>query len=499
MKSLVQIALIGAVLFLGGCRKTRTFSGTDVAVEFSSDTLYLDTVFTGMGSSTYSFKVFNPSAQNILIDRVYLGRGESSFYRLNVDGVSGRDVEGLEILAGDSTYIFVEITPDVGLSQELIYKDSVWFEVGNKRRHVDLITAVWDAHYHFPNKVLTLVQPEPYPDIKIPYSILDCNTVWSNDKPHVVYGYVVVDSACSMHIDPGTQVHFHSGSGIWVYKDGALEVDGLQLGSIDEPTVFQGDRLEPSYEFVPGQWGGILGGIFIQGGAYTSANLNNLIIKNSTTAIRIDSAWSTSPNVNLHNVVITHNSRIGIYGGYASVQATNTAVGPSGLYGFYGLGGNYVFDHCTFNNTWSFSSRNGTAVALFNWFEDGVGNTFIRDLSATWTNSAIVGNSDNELALGINPSGLFDATFIRSALTLDEQPDAGHYSVSDTALFQQCVFNAALPWKEGPLFPADQWKYVPDSTSALWGMSEPIGITPFLDLHGTGRTTPGTAGAVERP
>ena len=26
-----------------------------------------------------------------------------------------------------------------------------------------------------------------------------CNDVWNNDKPHVIYGYAVVDSACSLN------------------------------------------------------------------------------------------------------------------------------------------------------------------------------------------------------------------------------------------------------------------------------------------------------------
>ncbi len=496
-KWLLFVALL-TVSFFTGCRKTVQFPGSNIELSFSQDTLYLDTVFTGLGSSTYSFTVRNPSHENITIDRIFLGRGESSFYRLNINGLSARSAENIELLAGDSAYIFVEITPQVGAANTLVYTDSVLFETGSVRQHVDLVTAVWDAHYHFPNRVLTIDQPEPYPDLLIPYAVLSCNEVWTNDKPHVVYGYAVVDSACSLHINPGTQVHFHQGSGLWVYRDGALEVDGLNLGSIEAPVVFQGDRLEPGYEYVPGQWGGLLGGIFIMGGEATQATINNAVIKNATTALRVDSSGSPSSEVRLHNTIISHNSRVGLYGGYGRVTATNSVFGPAGYYAFYGLGGHYRLEHCTLLNTWNFSSRNGTALGLFNWFEDGNGTRYLRDVQASVTNSVVSGTLDNEVSLGIDAGGSFDVRFDHSALRIDPNPQSGHYSIADTALFSTVYFNQAWGWTTGLQFPNGQLNYVPDSASTLVAKSVQTNWTPLLDLHGKGRSIPGTLGAVER-
>jgi len=87
LKIIISFALFTTVV---GCRNTIEFPGTNVELGFSSDTIYLDTVFTGLASSTRTLKVFNPSDENITIDRVYLGRGAGSFYRMNVDGVSGK-------------------------------------------------------------------------------------------------------------------------------------------------------------------------------------------------------------------------------------------------------------------------------------------------------------------------------------------------------------------------------------------------------------------------
>src|SRR6056300_1492796 len=125
------ITLLVLVLSSGGCRRTTTFPGTDVNLGFSNDTIYLDTVFSGVGSSTRTLKVYNTSNENMTIDRVYLARGEESFYRMNVNGESGKTIEDIEILAGDSAYVFLEISPDAAGQSELVYEDSLFFENGS--------------------------------------------------------------------------------------------------------------------------------------------------------------------------------------------------------------------------------------------------------------------------------------------------------------------------------------------------------------------------------
>ncbi len=491
------ITLLVLVLSGGGCRRTTTFPGTNVNLGFSNDTIYLDTVFSGVGSSTRTLKVYNTSTEDMTIDRVYLSRGEESFYRMNVDGVSGRTVEDVEILAGDSAYVFLEISPDAAGLTELVYEDSIFFENGSVRQKVLLVTAVWDAIYHFPTNVLTITRPEPLPPLKLAYSVLEENAHWDHSKPHVVYGYAVVDSAQSLTIDPGTQVHFHAGSGLWVYRDGQLSVDPQEIGDMSNPVVFQGDRLEPSYEWVPGQWGGLLGGIFIMSGAQTSVQLNNVLIKNATTAVRVDSAWGSTPNLELHNVLITHNSRVSLYGGFANIRGTNVAIGPSGVYGLYGLGGNYRFDHSTFLNSWGFSSRGGTAVGLVNFFEDATSTRYNRALTAHFTNSFIGGTLPNEVALGIESSGIFDVKFERNAMKIEPNPELGHYDLSDSGLFKNCEFNLNWAFTESELIPSEQWSFKPDSASPLLGQAISTPLTPAKDIEGTPRPSPATIGALE--
>ena len=224
-----------------------------------------------------------------------------------------------------------------------------------------------------------------------------------------------------------------------------------------------------------------------------------MIIKNATTALRIDSAWGSSANAELHNVLITHSSRVGIYGGFANLSATNLAIGPSGVYGLYGLGGNYRLDHATLRNSWSFSSRGGTALGFVNFFEDANGTRYTRPVSALLTNTYIGGNLPNEVALGIDSTEVFYVQFRNSALKIEPNPEAEHYSLSDTSMFSQCLTNQTWNFTSSSLIPEQQWKFVPDSASTLFNISNPSGLTPAEDLLGVYRTVPGTIGAVERP
>jgi hypothetical protein len=81
------------------CRKDFEFTPSTGALEFSKDTIYLDTVFTNIGSSTYNLKVYNRSSEDIVIPSLKLSLGESSNYRLNVDGMPGKVFENIQIQA----------------------------------------------------------------------------------------------------------------------------------------------------------------------------------------------------------------------------------------------------------------------------------------------------------------------------------------------------------------------------------------------------------------
>lgn len=89
MRKLLLLLIAGLAISLTSCRNDFTFEPSTGGLEFSKDTVYLDTVFTNIGSSTYTLKVFNKSDKDISIPKIQLGKGLNSKYRIMVDGMTG--------------------------------------------------------------------------------------------------------------------------------------------------------------------------------------------------------------------------------------------------------------------------------------------------------------------------------------------------------------------------------------------------------------------------
>ena len=85
----IILFLIGILLAVCSCRSDFETVASTGDLEFSKDTIYLDTVFSNIGSSTYRLKVYNKSKNDITIPSISLGKGLSSKYRMSVDGMQG--------------------------------------------------------------------------------------------------------------------------------------------------------------------------------------------------------------------------------------------------------------------------------------------------------------------------------------------------------------------------------------------------------------------------
>ena len=102
------------LIFWHSCDKEISFAVNESHLSFSKDTVYLDTVFSNIGSSTYNLKVYNNSSNNVVIPQIRLKKGLESLYRLNVDGIydqnngaEGKIFENIELLANDLSLIHI--------------------------------------------------------------------------------------------------------------------------------------------------------------------------------------------------------------------------------------------------------------------------------------------------------------------------------------------------------------------------------------------------------
>lgn len=398
-KGNIKFFLFVSILFLIGmsaCRKETFFDGSDAKLEFSTDTVYFDTVFTKLGGSNdprsvnRRFTVRNPYKESIKTS-IRLAGGKASPFRINVDGRPVTSIDDYEILPEDSIYIFVEVTIDPnGVNNPLIHQDSVLFITNGSRQDVKLVAWGQDAYYFFRD-------------------ILPCNEVWSDqDKPYVIYDYVWVPKNCKLTINPG--VNIHAAVGAYIFVEGTLEV----LGTKDDPVVFQGARLEHTYKNTPSQWTGIRMLPFSQ---------NNIIryaeIKNGVVGVEVDSLQAgNGVKLNISNTIIKNMSAGGLIGYTARIVATNVLVANCGQYTFLGeLGGNYLLKHCTFatfNNVFIHTKPSfGLSNADYE-IEDQP--DIINPLTYSIQNCIVWGSLDEELAFFEEGKGVINRNIENSIL-----------------------------------------------------------------------------------
>ncbi len=408
-----------AVFF--SCQKEQFITGGSAKLQFSTDTVAFDTVFTSIGTTTKRLKVYNPYNKSIKISSISLAQaGDQSYFRLNIDGLMTSEAKNIELPPKDSLYIFVEATIDPTLQNApLQINDSIVFVTNNNIQDVNLVAWGQDVHLFTNNHVFSTQR-------------------WENDKPYLLIDTVYIDFDEILTIDPGVNIHLHKDA--FLVVAGTIEV----LGTVEEPVTFQGDRLEEFYDDIPGQWGRI---IFLN---ESRKNIfRNCTIKNGIIGLNLGTPGEDpGPDVLLYNTLITNMSSAGIFALNARVNAYNTVIANCGQFLFTTyLGGSYEFVHCTFANYWgTYSNRRTPSIVLKNYvdviLEDEQGNEqdvrFIGNVEkAYFGNSIIYGNAQDEFGIDPLEGQTMNFSFANSLLRL--RIDSIDASYHDN--FVDCIFN----------------------------------------------------------
>lgn len=423
---IVLSAIFGFLVF--SCDKPGVIDDPDAILGFSNDTVIFDTIFTTIGSTTKNFRVYNRNNQAVVIKEIFLAGGQSSRYRLNIDGIQSNRLDEVEIPANDSLYIFVEVTLDpTNQNEPMVVQDSVVFNTNGNLQDVDLVSFGQDVNLYVGDTVGT--------------------ETWTADKPYLVYGYVYVDSLETLTIEQGTNIHFHKRSSMLV--GGTLEVNG----SLEMPVSFLGDRLEDLYDDLPGQWGAWIeydnGGIYILGGIhFLNGSRDNIInygiIKNAIKGIQVDTLANTArPTLTLSNTIIENMTVAGILAQSSTILASNCVIADCGTHAVaLTLGGSYEFYHCTISNNYNIGSRTDPSVVLNNFFIFE-GRAYVYNLyNALFANCIITGSRGMEIELwntidGQPVPGEFNYLFDHCLVQVDT------LNTSDTSHWQGIVKNVS--------------------------------------------------------
>lgn len=458
MRYFFLLVFLGLFFGISSCRTDFDFAESTGELRFSRDTVYLDTVFTDIGSSTYTLKVYNKTDKNISIPTIGFAKGAASKYRMTVDGMTEnatKSFSNVELLAKDSMYIFIETTVNIADANptDFLYTDQILFGAGPNQQKVELVTLIQDAYFIFPNKTEGVYEEidfgfdangnatqikgrnlqENHPDNGNEY-------VWKNDKPYVVYGYAGVPEGKTLTVNPGARIHFHQDSGVIVQEGGTLNIAGQPSISenLENEVIFGSDRLEFGFSETPGQWGAI----FLRSGS-KDHSINHLTLKNATVGIYIQENFGTP--LKIENTQIYNSSVVGILAVYAKIDGFNLAIN-SLTRGIGAMeiraGGTYNFTHCTFNNQSSSSTQ--FAVIVSNYIVDSNQNQVPLELTAAnFTNCIIYGSNSRQLSLRENELQSFNYKFTNTLLKFNNSDPIFStnplYNFEDSTLYQNCI------------------------------------------------------------
>ncbi len=369
MRHLFPLFLLLSCLLtiLPGCEPKEDLVQTTGRLEFVQDTVLFDTVFTTIRTVTKRLWVYNRNRGAVQTD-ISLAGTAGNTYSLVVNGDAGTAKSGVLIRGNDSLQILVRaVLGDNGQAtapKQFVVTDQINFRTNGNEQNVKLVAYGQNAYFHRAE-------------------VIRANTTWATDKPHVIIptsGVVVVGQPAevfgvlvrqgvTLTIPKGARIYCHAGA--YLQVDGTLRVnDDFAPGSGTTDTVkatnanivrFQGDRLEPGYADIPGQWGGIV---------FTATSRNNRIryaeIKNATFGALLlnPDALTPRPKLTLDNTIIRNisgsnvsfaNATASAGGGVISYSGDLTAVNclftNCGEYAVVGVGGGeYDLNFCTFAN-----------------------------------------------------------------------------------------------------------------------------------------------------
>lgn len=431
-------------------------TSSSVRLEFSTDTVDFDTVFTELGTPTARLKVYNRDKKSVNISSIRM-KNPSSLFSMNVDGVSGDVFNDVEIRGGDSIFVFIECyIPENQQSKPFLTEDEILFVTNGTEQSV-----VVEA---YGQNVTRLRNVELQQDMTL-----------TSDRPYVVFDSLTVRPGATLKIEPGAQVLFHDKAKLVV--EGRLEA----VGKLGEMIDLRGDRLDNvlpdvAYDILAGQWDGIR----IAAGSFDN-RLEYVDMRSTSNGLRCDSTANTErTKLTLVNSWL-HNSESTVLDvKYAKVNAYGCVFSEASEAVVRLTGGEHSFSQCTIANYYLYTVISEPLLSLYHVLPDeaefGNPNPLMK---LDFDNGIIYG-----LGNDINTGDLAGSNvYLRYVLLKSEGTDDDH--------FISCL------WGEDPLFYSIREDYYfnyrlqPDSPAIGAGNRLLTNPLTLIDMDGVNRLAGG--------
>lgn len=404
--TLLIICFTSLSLFFA-CNNDDSFSGSSsLRLSFSTDTVRFDTVFTTIGTATKRLKVYNRNKDGLSLSSIEIMNAANSGFRMNVDGISGNKINNVDILGKDSMYIFVEVTIDpLNQNKPMLVDDSIRFQFNGVTQYVRLEAIGQDV-------------------ILWRGKTINADTTLTAEKPFLIFDGLTISKGATLNIQKNVQMFFHYGAKVLI--NGRINA----VGTIAEPVIFRGDRLDNLYQSgnvpfdrVPGQWGGIE----VAADSYDN-NFENVRIRNAIYGAFFHESDATKQKATFMNTVIQNCSKEVLWAINCKITAKNTLLANSGSYTVRLLGGSYDFLQCTIasymDGSWGFPPHK-SALLISN---KGV-NAAERPVSysltnASFVNTIVAGRGNSELELGTPDASMaFNFSFLNCLIKINGTDD----------------------------------------------------------------------------
>lgn len=368
-KQVLAFCMILMSVFIVACNDDAGFSSSpSLRLEFSSDTISFDTLFTDRVSPSAGVVVYNRNKNALRISDVRLGSGGESGFSVIVDGQYGSSMRDLEVRAKDSLFVMASVKLDRnGLDVPFLVKDSLLFTLeSGVVQKLMLVAHGRDVVFMYGDSVVT--------DTKMPAG------------HYVIYDSLTVKEGVTFEIEPGTVLYFHDDAFLRV--NGTLNVKG----TLESPVVMRGDRTDNlfpylPYDRVPGKWGGVL---------IDSTSNGNLIehcdIHSGKFGVRVEPGDTTVQRLVIRSSKIENVAGNALETYVAHVDVANSLIANAQGNCVKVVGGDVSFVHCTIANFYVWEQRD-VALALHNTLEGEPMPLY----GATFRNCIIAGTKEDEL------------------------------------------------------------------------------------------------------
>lgn len=458
MNKFSHILFLAVLCLWTACSEYNVSDDPTLRLRFSSDTVCFDTVFTAQGSATAQLHVYNPNKNALVIDRIWFDQGQ--VFRVNIDGEADTtQLRNLTVYGGDSLFVFVRVHIDpLNKNNPVLITDALHFGLANGTTQ----QVVLEAYGQDVTRIRTKKGRSDYESYH-----------FTATKPYLIYDTVVTGDVV---MDAGARLYMHQNAGIYALGDVTAQ------GTIDQPIVISGDRMDKLFDSVPYRFAaGSWNGIYLQAEGQQHYDLRYVDILSGNVGLYcISDRTSDLPHLSMNGCRIHNHALYGLVLLHTDAEVVNSEISNCASYCVYCEGGTHDFIHTTVASYFGWTDIRIQSVA-----KEDVAAVYINDLSKTapktrtsFYNSIITGHRDEQLVVATPLEQYYSGTFV------------GSYIGKDTA---KVFVNDFYKYKEYIYY-----DFHLDSISPARGIGDPdVAASYPLDREGADRTISPDAGCYQ--